>query len=72
MQKFIKQTCGTCKWARFEQMSKHNPPRLLNKAGRCGWPMPKIVIAKSIETLMPYRSAIWPNDSNCPTWEAKP
>ena len=68
----MKQTCTTCKWAKFE-MTNHNPPRQkLNQCGECCWPMPVVV---ALPLCMPppstYRGAIWPNYSGCLVWEVK-
>lgn len=66
-----KQCCGTCKWGKFE-MTKHDPPRIKDRVGRCEWPLPDLLFPISMRSPLEYRRGyVTPNGDECPTWEAK-
>ena len=69
------QKCGTCRWAKFREWTKHKPPRPV-KNGTCEWPAPSLTLPVSITRSHGYRplgnnrNAIWPDmGADCPVWE---
>lgn len=60
--------CATCKHACFDR-TKHRTPRLVGP-GRCDWPAPKLALPIVIAPVSFNKTAIWPDYTECPTWEA--
>lgn len=67
----VEQTCGTCKYAYWERMSKHKKPRPFGP-GQCQFPLPPMPVVPSSVKQERYRECIWPDwATSCPCWEAK-
>ena len=75
MSEKIRQCCRDCKFALFEQNKRGAIKR--GEAGKCSYPDPPlpplpICITRSHFFRPDYpRSAIWPDDGDCPVWEKK-
>ena len=69
------QTCGNCRYGHGWTMTKHTPPRInVNQAGRCSYHIAEPVWPLSVAPqarVMPRKSAVWANESDCPCWEGK-
>lgn len=63
-------TCGGCRYAEGFELTKHEPPRLKNKYGRCGYPLPALPMVFKLPEAV---SVIWPNEdaTKCPCFEPK-
>ncbi len=72
-----KQTCGTCKWGKFEMTGGKRPRINPNGRAICVWPEPAPpVLPISITQSYGYRHSynrmgIVAEWSGCPTWEVK-
>lgn len=74
----MNKTCKTCKWAKWELTAKGNPRYSLS--GKCVHPLDLVVLREQLNARlpacvppfdMPHRQGIWPDLTNCVTWEPK-